>query len=215
MRSGGSDLRPRGCTGSLSLLSCPRHGGASPAGSPGLLHDLQHAPALLLGDRARLGDAHEVPHTALVLLVVDLEPRALLQRLLVQTVRARRAHLDDDGLVHLVGDHGAQADLALAALLARCHRGLRLRGHDFSSFDLRPRLGLVGSSTGASITGSAASASTAGSWLSSSSSTNSGFWGFLVFWLSGSAGSTSGASVTTSIPSSRSLSTVIIPAMSS
>src|SRR5256712_12821742 len=87
-----------------------------------LLHDLQHAPALLLGDRARLGDAHEVAHAALVLLVVDLEPRALLQRLLVQAVRARRAHLDDDRLVHLVGDHGAQADLALAALWSRRRR---------------------------------------------------------------------------------------------
>src|SRR5438270_1740142 len=40
---------------------------------PGFLHDLEHAPSLLLAQGPRLGDAHEVAHAALVLLVVDLE----------------------------------------------------------------------------------------------------------------------------------------------
>src|ERR1700687_405765 len=50
---------------------------------PGLLHDFQNSPALFLGDRARLGDADQVAHAALVLLVVDLELGALLHRLAV------------------------------------------------------------------------------------------------------------------------------------
>src|SRR5207247_7138694 len=81
----------------------------------GLLHDLEDAPALLARDRARLGDADEVAHAAFVLLVVDLEARALLHGLAVQAVRLGRAHLDDDGLVHLVGDHSPEADTATAA----------------------------------------------------------------------------------------------------
>src|SRR5713101_4909214 len=81
----------------------------------GFLHDLEHAPALLFGDRARFGDANEVTHAAFVLLVVNLELGSPLDRLLVKAMRFRRADLDDDGLVHLVRDHGSQTDLALAA----------------------------------------------------------------------------------------------------
>src|SRR5437773_2383353 len=117
---------------------------------PGFLHDLEHAPALLLGDGARLGDAHEVADTALVLLVVDLEAGALLDRLAVEAVGLGRADLDDDRLVHLVGDDGSQADLAPAAGGAR---GGLLRGgvrHSASSFFLRPRLGLATSASTAS-----------------------------------------------------------------
>src|ERR1700686_2348152 len=51
-----------------------------------LLHDFEHAPALLLGDGARLGDADQVADTALVLLVVHLELRASLDGLAVQAV---------------------------------------------------------------------------------------------------------------------------------
>src|SRR5439155_21809618 len=87
-----------------------------------LLHDLEHAPALLLGDGTRLGDAHEVAHAALVLLVVDVEPGALLHRLAVQAMSLGLADLDDDRVVHHVGDNGAQADLAPAA--GRDARGL-------------------------------------------------------------------------------------------
>src|SRR5438093_407554 len=81
----------------------------------GLLHDLEHPPALLLGEGARLGDADEVAHAALVLLVVDLEARPLADCLAVQAVGLGRPDLDDDGLVHLVGDDGAETNLAPAA----------------------------------------------------------------------------------------------------
>src|SRR5216683_7740268 len=77
----------------------------------GLLHDLEHPPALLLGDWTRFGYADEVAHTAFVLLVVDLELRALLDCLPVKAVRLGGADLHDEGLVHLVGDDSAQADL--------------------------------------------------------------------------------------------------------
>src|SRR6266851_2566837 len=85
-----------------------------------LLHDLEHAPANLLRDGLRFGDADEVAHAAFVPLVVNLELRAPLHRLAVEAVRLRGAHLDDDGLGHLVDRH-----------------------QDFSSLALRTRLGLV------------------------------------------------------------------------
>src|SRR5256886_15371711 len=106
----------------------------------GLLHDLEHAPALLARQRTRFGDANQLAHAAFVLLVVNLEAGALLDRLAVQAVRLRGTHLDDDGLVHLVRDHGAQTDLAPAArCVCRLSGGV---GHSASSFLLRPRLGL-------------------------------------------------------------------------
>src|SRR5690348_5513241 len=154
----------------------------------GFLHDLEHAPALLLGDGARLGDADEVAHTALVLLVVDLEPRALLHRLAVQAVGLGRADLDDDGLVHLVRDDGAKADLAAAAGLDGCC-GI---AHADSSFFLpRPRFGL-GASSSSVISSPAASGSATATacWLTASSPTDG------------------------PMPKSRSRSTVMIRAMS-
>src|ERR1700693_393029 len=138
----------------------------------GLLHDFQHAPALLLGDGARLGDANQVADAALVLFVVDLELRAPLDGLAVQAVGLGRADLDDDRLVHLVGDHRAQPDLALAAGLFRCRRLCRGGscgvGHLVSSAFLRVRLGLAagastasaGSGSGVTATGSRASGAT-------------------------------------------------------
>src|SRR6202165_1479674 len=124
----------------------------------GLLHDLEQAPALLLGDGARLSDADQVAHAALVLLVVDLELRPLLDRLLVEPVRLGRAVLDDDRLVHLVRDHRAQADLPLAAGVGRAlclGRWLGCGvGHEVSSAFLRVRLGLAAGASAAS-TGSA------------------------------------------------------------
>src|SRR5713101_5815611 len=109
-----------------------------------LLHDLQHAPPNLLGDGLRFGDADEVAHAAFVLLVVNLELRAPLHRLAVEAVRLRGAHLDDDGLVHLVGDDGAQANLALSARGFGGLDGLLVDRHQaFSSLALRTRLGLV------------------------------------------------------------------------
>src|SRR5487761_153149 len=80
-----------------------------------LLNNLKYAPAFLLGDGARFGDANKVADAALVLLVVDLELGAVADSFLVEAVRLGRADLDDHRLVHLVRDHGAQPDLALAA----------------------------------------------------------------------------------------------------
>src|SRR5438309_4561616 len=129
-----------------------------------LLHDLKYTPAFLLGDRARLGDADKVAHAAFVLLVVDLEAGPLLHGLPVKTVGLRRAHLDDDGLVHLVGDHGAQADLALSALGRRRLHRLLVGRHQEGSSDLalRPRLGL-GASAGVWTTGASGSKPASGS----------------------------------------------------
>src|SRR2546430_12209936 len=111
----------------------------------GLLHDLEHAPALLARQRTRFGDANQLAHAAFVLLVVNLEAGALLDRLAVQAVRLRGTHLDDDGLVHLVRDHGAQTDLPPAARrVCRLSGGVR---HSAPSFFFRPRLGLGDSSS--------------------------------------------------------------------
>src|SRR5487761_693836 len=81
-----------------------------------LLDNLKYAPAFLLGDGAGFGDANQVADATLVLLVVDLELGALPDCLLVEPVCFGRADLDDDRLVHLVRDHGAQPDFPLAAL---------------------------------------------------------------------------------------------------
>src|ERR1700682_210550 len=129
-----------------------------------LLDYLKYAPAFLLGDGTRLGDADEVAHAAFVLLVVDLEPRALLDRLAVEPVRLGRADLDDDRLFHLVRDHRAQADLALAAGLGRrlsCGRGCGV-GHEVSSAFLRVRFGLVDAGAAAASTGSGSAATATG-----------------------------------------------------
>src|SRR5437867_1262806 len=126
----------------------------------GLLHDLEHSPALLLGEGARLGDADEVAHAALVLLVVDLEARPLADGLAVQAVGLGRPDLDDDGLVHLVGDDGAEANLAPAADL-RGGRGCV--AHSASFLRPRPRLGLGSSSTSAGSSAGSSSAFASGS----------------------------------------------------
>src|ERR1700674_2558541 len=165
-----------------------------------LLHDFEHAPALLLGDGARLGDADQVADTALVLLVVHLELRASLDGLAVQAVGLRRADLDDDRLVHLDGDHRAEPDLALAAgLVIGCRRfcfwlgRCRRVGHLVSSAFLRVRLGLTAGASGASSIGSAASAFGSGATAT---------------------GSRASATSEATIPKSRSRSTVMIRAMS-
>src|SRR6202521_543293 len=137
-----------------------------------LLHDFEHAPALLLGDGARLGDADQVADAALVLLVVDLELGAPPDGLAVQAVGLGRADLDDDRLVHLVGDHRAEPDLALAArLVGRRRLGGRCRrcgvGHVASSAFLPVRLGLgAGASTASAGSGSGSGATVTG-WMAS------------------------------------------------
>src|SRR3982074_467177 len=71
----------------------------------GLLEDLGDPPALVLGQRPRLDDAHPVADTALVGLVVRLEAGAMLDDLLVQRMRLELANGDHDGLVHPIAHH--------------------------------------------------------------------------------------------------------------
>src|SRR5579859_4191428 len=173
----------------------------------GLFHDLEQAPALLFRDRARLGDADQVADARLVLLVVHLELGPLLDRLPVQPVGLGRADLDDDRLVHLVRDHGAQADLALAARQrVRCSR-LHCLVHEsfFSAFLRGARLGLDASST----TGSASTVSGSAPGSSSSTKPVSAATG-----LAAAPTSAGSASWMPLMPSSRSFITVMIRAMS-
>src|SRR3989475_3374880 len=159
----------------------------------GLLHDLKYAPSFLFGDGTRFRDSDEVAHAAFVLLVVDFEPRPLLHSLAIETVGLRRAHLDDDRLVHLVRDHGAQADLALPAGGRRGLDGFLIGRHQDGSsvFALRARFGL-----GTSITGASGSNPSSTAFAGCASPPGC------------ASASSRGGEVT--IPSSRSLSTVMI-----
>src|SRR5215472_15271288 len=91
-------------------------GGPAPTcTSPRLLDHFDDAPALLLRQRAGLHDPDQVAHLALVALVVGLEARAVLDHLLVERVALAVGDLHHHGLVHPVGDHPAEADLAEGA----------------------------------------------------------------------------------------------------
>src|ERR1043166_4735722 len=81
-----------------------------------LLENLLNAPALRLGERTRLRDANAVADAARVRFVVRLVLRESALRLAVQRVAVRVAHRDDDRLVHLVADDGADARLPCRAL---------------------------------------------------------------------------------------------------
>src|SRR3954453_14398829 len=78
----------------------------------GLLEDLHDAPALGGGQRPGLHDQDAVADAAVVLLVVGLELRRTPQPLAVQRVLDAVLDRDHDGLVHLVADDEALADLA-------------------------------------------------------------------------------------------------------
>src|SRR2546421_4842239 len=134
----------------------PRRSGRT---SPGFLHDLDYAPALLLGDGARLRDAHQVADLALVLLVVGLEADAVLQDLLVERMALQVLELDHDGLLHLVRDHAAHPDLAKGPRLRRLGRLHVGHSVSFSSSSAAAASPSAGSSaTGRSATPVAAGA---------------------------------------------------------
>src|SRR5436309_266269 len=82
----------------------------------GLLEDLDDAPALGGRERTGLHDLDPVAHAALVLLVVRLELAGAPHDLAVERVLDAVLDQDDDGLVHLVADHQALADLAGGAV---------------------------------------------------------------------------------------------------
>src|ERR671915_1083543 len=84
------------------------------APSLGLLKDLHDAPPLGRRQRPGLHQAHPVTDAALVALVVGLVFRRTSDDLAVQGVLHAVFDGDDDGLVHLVADDEALADLALA-----------------------------------------------------------------------------------------------------
>src|SRR5580693_8678686 len=83
----------------------------------GLLQDFGHSPALGGGQRPSLHQQHAVTDATGVLLVVCLVLLGTAQNLAVLRVLHAVFHEDNDCLVHLVADHKALADLAVAALL--------------------------------------------------------------------------------------------------
>src|SRR3954468_8607090 len=86
--------------------------GLLPRALLGLLEDLDDAPALGGRQRPGLHDLDLVADDALVLLVVRLELAGATHDLAVETVLHAVLHEDHHGLVHLVADHEARADLA-------------------------------------------------------------------------------------------------------
>src|SRR2546421_8821968 len=121
----------------LSRLSCWITGGL-PDGkwSSSLLHHLDHAPPLVLGDGTRLHEGDQVADPALVTLVVRLEVLTALNDLLVERMAAQVGDLHHHGLVHLVRDHAPGPHLAGSPRRAL----LDVRHASSSSLDaLRPR----------------------------------------------------------------------------
>src|SRR6478735_10864094 len=91
-------------------------GGGAARALLGLLEDLDDAPALRRGERARLHDHHAVADAGGVLLVVGLDLARAADDLAVEGVLDVVLDLDDDGLVHLVAHHVALAGLAVVAV---------------------------------------------------------------------------------------------------
>src|SRR3954451_5176292 len=81
----------------------------------GLLQDLDQPPPLGGRQRPGLHDLHAVADARDVVLVVRLQLARAANDLAVEAVLHAVLDLDDDGLVHLVADHEALADLAVAA----------------------------------------------------------------------------------------------------
>src|SRR5439155_491418 len=93
--------------------------------SLGALHDLEQAPALGLGERARLLDANQVAHVCRVLLVVGGELGGAPHDFPIQGVANLRRHPHHDRLVHRVGHDGPRAHLPPSPAPGRgCRLGL-------------------------------------------------------------------------------------------
>src|SRR3954452_22058883 len=93
--------------------------GATPHGAGagvllGLLDHRDQPPPLGGGGRPGLHDLHPVADDRDVLLVVGLQLAGAPDDLAVQPVLHAVLDLDDDGLLHLVADHEALTDLAVA-----------------------------------------------------------------------------------------------------
>src|SRR5699024_6942360 len=83
----------------------------------GLLDDLDETVVLVLGQRTGLLDADQVADTGGVLLIVSLDLLVGAKDLAVQSVLLTILELDHDGLLHLVRNHVAGANLACALFL--------------------------------------------------------------------------------------------------
>src|SRR5204863_7294696 len=81
--------------------------------------DLREPPTLRLRQRPRLDDADAVADVRLVLLVVCVELERTADHLLVELMRSDGLDLDDDRLVHCVGDDDAATLLSAATLVLR------------------------------------------------------------------------------------------------
>src|SRR4051812_50112138 len=80
----------------------------------GLLHALDQPPPLGGRRRPGLHDLHAVTDAGDVVLVVGLQLARAADDLAVEAVLHTVLDLDDDGLLHLVADHEALTDLAVA-----------------------------------------------------------------------------------------------------
>src|SRR5204863_7079289 len=85
-------------------------------------HDLDHAPALVAGERPALLDAHRIADLGAVLLVMRLELAREAHDALVDRVSPQSLHADHHGLVHLVGDHASDLGSPLALHLLSAHQ---------------------------------------------------------------------------------------------
>src|SRR3954447_7650944 len=98
---------------------------ASSAFLLGLLQDLDQPPPLGGRQRPGLHDLHPVADAGDVLLVVGLQLAGAPDDLAVEAVLHAVLDLDDDGLLHLVADHQALTDLAVATAGQAGTRGRR------------------------------------------------------------------------------------------
>src|SRR5688572_638305 len=90
---------------------------------PCAVDDLDHAPPLVLRQRARLHDAHRIAGLRVVLLVMRFHLRGARYHLAVAGVREAPLEANHDGLLHLVANYDTQAHLARTA------RGRRVGRH--------------------------------------------------------------------------------------
>src|SRR5260221_9176402 len=93
-------------------------------GLRGAIHDLDQTPALLLAQRARLLDAHDIADPGAIGLVMRLEARGLFVRTFVDRVTLEGLDGHDDGFLHLVAH--PPPHFLLAASVMRRGRRLRL-----------------------------------------------------------------------------------------
>src|SRR5688572_22624213 len=110
--------------------------------------DLDHAPPLVLRQRARLHDAHRVAGLRVVLLVVRFHLRGARDHLAVARMREASLQPHHHGLLHLVAYHDPQPHLARAARWCGGLVGRHAFSHSDSILaylpdDVRARPGLV------------------------------------------------------------------------